>query len=128
MLHDVGMRQINWMEYHPKSRLHLRVVRSVELIAYDKKGRIYAGDDVAINPILDLPLIIWAEVRFIGYSYSNAIIIGCAIDFDKYAFGWRNKRLSSLPRHKHYFKDNVWLSEADRDFIFDALTQGMYDD
>ena len=122
----MASRIINWRKFHPKPVLHIeRAV--VELVAYDKAGRIYTGPHIGVDPSINLPLLMWADITIFRTGWGeqpNRMDVG--ITHDAYVFGWSGKRLSSLPRHKYYYRSRLWLSVADRDFIYGAFTRGMF--
>ena len=122
-------RKINWRPFRPTNVSHIYSVTSVDLWAYDEKGKLYKAD--LLDPEEDRPMLFWANVRLLhgkdtsGDYYMQNLEFG--FNENAYVFGWPGKRLSSLREHEYYWRHKVWLTIADRDFVFNEFTKGMFD-
>ena len=141
------MRKINWRKFRPNNVLHFKDMVSTELFWYDHKGKIIPFTIDSIYKDTGLPTAIWAKAQPIGHYAS----LEFAINESSYCFGWPKYgriyntnwaygppgwdykdddlvggRLSSLPEHEYYWRNNIWLTMEDRDFIFDYFTRGMF--
>lgn len=114
------MRQINWRPFRNSPILHIDSVSEVQLYAYDLSGRLY---NTINDPTMELPLLFWVDLKL--WSYTHGVNAQFGFTYDGYVHGWRGLRLSSLPRHEYYFKNELWYTTADRDFIFAEITKGM---
>lgn len=117
-------RKINWRPFRPVIVLHVLKVISAEIISYDERGRLHPH---IMSMVSSLPVLIWAKIRLInGDHYRGMGEIEFGMNENGYVFGWPGKRLSSLPEHEYYWRDTVWLTIDDRDFIFEEFTKGMF--
>ena len=121
-------RKINWRPFRPTNVLHIHRVVSVVLWVYDEKGKLYKAD--LLDPDEVRPMMFWADVTlFHNKDTSEGCMRNLEFGFkeDAYVFGWPGKRLSSLKEHEYYWRHKTWLTIADRDFVFGAFTEGMFD-
>jgi len=116
------MRKINWRPFKPVDVLHIQYVRGIEMWAYDEKGKLYEAD--IADPAEERPMLFWAKFDLLHARWRP---VELAFTYEGYAFGWAGKRLSSLPEHEYYWRRNIWFTLADRDFLFNWYTRGMFD-
>jgi len=114
------VRKINWRKFKPVRTVHIDCIRNIDIVAYDQKGRLYEKD--LANPNDPMPMLFWACIMPLG----NWLPIDIGFNYDGYVFGWRGKRLSSLPEHEYYWRECVWFTEGDRDFMFNSFTKEMF--
>lgn len=109
-------RHINWRAYKNDNTIHPIRLRRCNIISYLPDGKIV---DINIDdPKLDKPLLLWVNIVVIGHS---DIPIDVGLSSTHYVFGWSGERLSSLPEHEYYWKDDIWLTIGDRDNLFDKF-------
>lgn len=126
------MRTINWVtwrnspichvdaEWHAAHKngyiIHMPIVKALDIVAYDPEARIIT------SPTLELqyPIAFYASLHIrIGIGLVNLQV---AFDYDRYVYTI-GKRLSSLPEHKIAHKNSLWLTIADRDYMFKKIME-----
>jgi len=125
------MRHINWQNFKPSPICHFddwvgsrqwprRPFDGIEIVSYDRNARISplppaspacSGDNVAFLADPKYMHLRSATISSFVFTYEHY----CWVIF---------KRLSSLPEHRHMFRHHLWLTEADRDFIFNYAVYG----
>jgi len=118
-------RSINWHKYKHCGIRHIDYISDLELVAYDLRGKLYPKINVA-DPTNKLPVGILADLSLYygtrnywggGWWYRPQIFI----EYDRYCFLVGKERLSSLPEHRRYERNNLWFTEADRNFVFEKV-------
>ena len=113
------MRTINWRQFKKSNVVHFRQPVLCDFMMYNKDGKLY---QLAADPTVLLPILVWANACNINDGWAS---IEFGFKEDAYVFGWANKRLSSLPEHEYYWRDAIWLTTGDRDYIIGQFLSGL---
>jgi len=112
------MKEINWHNFKPSDTVHISEIKELKVIAYNTKTAKISS--VFCDPSPDIDVAFWAEFILIGSGCWKSLI-RIAFNDEAYCYGWKDKRLSSTAEHRYLFRQKLWLTIGDRDYLFNSL-------